>query len=82
MGSKSLQFIVAFKDNSGDPNIQYSPVQNALPVVFEDSHGNRYDITGLIVSGPSVGKRLPAPISYSAHSFAWTLFFNDIELFQ
>ena len=82
VGSKSLQFIVAFKDNSGDLNIQYSAVQNALPVIFEDSNGNRYDITGLTVSGPSAGKRLPSPVSYMAHSFAWSLFFNNIELFE
>ena len=28
-GSKGLQFITAFKDNTGDPNIQFYPVQNA-----------------------------------------------------
>jgi hypothetical protein len=82
VGSESLQFIAAFRDNSGDPEIQYSPIQNELPLVFEDSHGNRYDMTGLAVSGPSAGKRLPVPVSYTAHSFAWNLFFNQIELFE
>ena len=82
VGSESAQFIVAFRDNSGDPKIQYSPVQNELPVVLKDSHGNRFDINGLTVSGPSAGKRLPIPISYTAHSFAWNLFFNQLELFE
>ncbi len=82
VGSESLQFIVAFKDNTGDLNIQFSPVQNALPVIFEDNKGNRYDITGLAVSGSSAGSRLPTPIAYTAHSFAWELFFNKLEIFE
>ncbi|MCF6171221.1 MAG: DUF3179 domain-containing protein [Bacteroidales bacterium] len=82
VGSEALQFIVAFRDNTGDPGIQFSPVQNALPVVMEDNNGNRYDMTGLIVSGPSEGKRLAAPkAAFTAHSFAWELLFNSIEVF-
>ena len=78
-----MQFIVAFKDKTGDPNNQFSPVQNALPVIMKDNNGNHYDITGLIVSGPSTGDRLLSPDSYTAHSFAWELFFgNNIELFE
>lgn len=82
-GSRTLQFIVAFKDNTGDPNIKFFPVQNALPVILADNKGNSYDITGLIVSGPSKGNRLPSPKSYTAHSFAWDSFFgSNIELYQ
>lgn len=82
-GSKALQFIVAFKDNTGDPDIQFFPVQNALPVILSDNKGNHYDITGLIISGPSAGTRLPSPNAYTAHSFAWELFFGgNIELFE
>lgn len=81
-GSKHLQFITAYTDNTGDPNIQFFPVQNALPIIFKDIYGNHYDITGLIVSGPEKGNRLPSPIAYSANSFAWNLLFNNIELFD
>ncbi len=83
VGSKVLQFIIAFKDKTGDPDIQFSPVQNALPVILKDNIGNSYDITGLIVSGPSAGDRLTSPDSYTAHSFAWELFFgSNIILFK
>ena len=81
LGSEDLQFIVAFKDNTGDPDIKFTAVQNALPIAFEDNRANQYDLTGLAVSGPSAGKRFPAPVSYTAHSFAWDLFFNDLELY-
>ncbi len=83
IGSKNLNFILAFKDKSGSSTIQYFPVQNSLPEIFYDSDGNFYDITGLAVSGPLTGSRLTAPNSYMAHSFAWDLFFGEnIELFE
>jgi len=82
-GSKLLQFMVAFEDNTGYPDIQFYPLQNALPVIMADNKGNSYDITGLIVTGPLKGNRLPSPTSYSAHSFAWESFFGGhIELYE
>jgi hypothetical protein len=83
VGSKTLQFIVAFIDNTGNPGIQFFPVQNQLPTIMEDSHGNRYDLTGLVVSGQVEGTRLPSPEGYFARSFAWELFFGDnTEMFE
>lgn len=76
VGSEALEFIIAFNDNTGNPNIQFYPVQEALPVIMKDNYGNRYDITGLIISGPSAGGRLSSPKAYLAHSFAWESFFG------
>lgn len=82
-GSKTLQFIVAFKNNTIGSDILFHPIQNALPIIFGDNKGNRYDLSGLVVSGPLAGSRLTSPISYTAHSFAWDLFFGDrIEFFD
>ena len=74
---KTLQFIVAFKNNTSNSDIQFHPIQNALPIIFEDNKGNRYDLSGLVVSGPLAGSSLTSPIAYTAHSFAWNLFFFD-----
>lgn len=83
LGSNSLQFIVAFTNNTKYPSSDFNVVQNSLPVVLSDKAGNKYDITGKVVSGPSIGNRLPSPISYTAHSFAWELLFgNQIEIFE
>ncbi|MFK5856166.1 MAG: DUF3179 domain-containing (seleno)protein [Bacteroidota bacterium] len=83
LGSTILQFIVAFDNNTNIPSSNFYAVQNALPVVLADNLGNRYDITGEIISGPSKGNRLPSPDSYTAHSFAWELFFgNNIDIFE
>ncbi len=82
-GSKSLEFIIAFKDISGDPDNQFIPIQNSLPVIMKDVNGNHYDITGLVISGPSAGERLPASKGYSAHNFAWESFFgSSIVIFE
>jgi hypothetical protein len=83
IGSSSLQFIVAFIDKSSNSEIHFNAIQNSLPTIFEDNQGNNYDITGLIISGPSAGIQLPSPIAYTANSYAWELFFgNGIQVFK
>ncbi len=72
VGSKKLHTIAAF---IADDNVNYYPVQSNFPNVIKDDNGNLYDITGTITVG-DVGYRLKAPISYTAHSFAWKLFFE------
>ncbi|NOR87697.1 MAG: DUF3179 domain-containing protein [Bacteroidales bacterium] len=80
VGSRKLQFIHAYIIQS--PNLYY-PVQDALPIIFKDNVGNMYDLSGYIIDGPQKGNRLTSPISYTAHSFAWELFFpNHTEIFE
>lgn len=82
-GSQVMNFIIAFIDQSGDPSIQFYPVQNQLPAIFADNQGNYYDITGMVVLGSQKGKRLPSPPSYFSHNFAWDLFFGqNITIFE
>jgi len=82
IASKSWQFVTAFINDSPSET-QFFPVQNKLPIAFADSNGNSYDLTGMIISGPDLAKRLLSPMSYSARSFAWDLFYKDqIERFK
>ena len=81
IGSRYHQFIVAFINNSGNSNTKFQPLQNKLPLIFFDNMGNEYDITGKIVFGPDIGKRLSSPISYWAHSIAWGAFYDDNIVF-
>jgi hypothetical protein len=83
LGSNTLEFIVAFENNTNYSSDKFYAVQNSLPIIFADSSGNKYNVMGVIVSGPNRGNRLPSPKSYSAHSFAWELFYNSsIEIFE
>jgi len=77
LGSNALQFIVAFENNTNIPSTKFYAIHNSLPIIFGDTNGNKYNIMGVIVSGPDIGKRLQSPKSYSAHPFAWELFFNS-----
>jgi len=51
IGSKSHRFIVAFKNTTGYPSVDFVAVQNSLPVIFSDNNGNKYNILGIAVSG-------------------------------
>ena len=77
IGSKTHKFIVAFKNTTGNPSSDFFAVQNSLPVVFSDINGNKYDILGVVISGPLVGTRLQSPPSYWANNTAWNRFFGS-----
>jgi hypothetical protein len=81
-GSKDKNFILAFfRNRPGQGSLNFSPVQNALPVIMEDQHGNRYDIFGQIVEGPDQGGRLPSMTQFMGYWFAWAAFHPGIHLY-
>ncbi len=81
-GSYELHLYTAFLNKTSADKYKYSPVQNELPVIMKDDRGNRYDLFGEVVEGPDKGSRLETATAYVARSFAWDLFFSDIELFK
>lgn len=60
--------------------LQFTPVQDQLPVVMTDTEGNTWDIFGTAVSGPRAGTRLGMTRSYAAYWFAWATFFANTEI--
>ena len=80
-GSSENHLFTAFLKNTSG-NYTYSPVQDQLPVILQDNFGNQYDIFGKIVQGPEKGKQLEPALAYFARTFAWELFFTDIEIFK
>ena len=60
--------------------LQFSPVQDQLPIVMTDTEGNMWDIFGVAVSGPRAGTRLGLTDSYAAYWFAWGTFFLNAEI--
>jgi len=81
-GSNELHLFTAFLKNTSAGNYSYTAVQGKLPVIMKDNFGNLYDIFGEIVQGPEKGKRLEPTLAYFSRTFAWELFFNDIELYR
>jgi hypothetical protein len=60
--------------------LQFTPVQNRLPIVMTDTEGNEWDIFGTAVVGPRSGTRLGMTRSYVAYWFAWATFFDNTEI--
>jgi hypothetical protein len=81
-GSKEMNFIVAFQraDANGHP-IQFTAVQDSMPVIIRDSEGNFYDVFGMAVDGPRKGDHLVPVTGFMGYWFAWAAFYPEIELF-
>ena len=59
MGSRVKNFLVAYERALEDGTIlNFSPVQDALPIVMMDEEGNQWDVTGTAISGPRAGTAL------------------------
>ncbi|MDZ7659007.1 DUF3179 domain-containing (seleno)protein [Fodinibius sp.] len=65
VGSTSLNFVVAFKSELSDgTELNFQPVQGALPIILTDNEGNRWDVFGYAVDGPRQGDRLTPATAY------------------
>ncbi len=62
--------------------LDFSPVQNQLPIVMTDNEGSAWDVFGKAVSGPRAGTALAKTNSYIAYWFAWSAFFPGAEIHQ
>ena len=79
IGSKENNFIVAFK-NKGLTNLMY--LSDQLPVIAEDSEGNRITLSGEVVSGPLMGSKLEPQNAFMGYFFAFGTFYKDIEIYE
>lgn len=83
VGSAQQDFAVAFEMERGTGStVVFSAVQNSLPVVMEDSNGNKWDIFGTAVSGPRAGSRLKAASAYTGYWFGFADFFPNVQIFN
>ncbi|MFP4367000.1 MAG: DUF3179 domain-containing protein [Bacteroidales bacterium] len=81
-GSGDKNFIVAFKREGDDGvSLEFTAVQDNLPVIMKDGEGTLYDVSGLAVGGPGEGKRLGAVTQFIGYWFAWAAFYPEIELY-
>ena len=81
MGNSDLNYAVIFERQLADGTIlNFSPVQNSLPIIMSDSEGNVWDIFGTAVSGVRAGEQLGMTTSFTSMWFAWAAFFPDPEI--
>ncbi|MCH7948130.1 MAG: DUF3179 domain-containing protein [candidate division Zixibacteria bacterium] len=82
-GSSSKNLAVIFSRKlAGDSVLTFKAVQNSLPIILEDTEGNKWDIFGVAVSGPREGQQLTATTSFIAYWFALAAFYPDLNLFS
>ena len=62
--------------------LEFSPVQNALPVVMEDQNKNKYDLRGQVIEGPDLGSKLSKPLSFIGFWFSWPAFYPNVEIYE
>ena len=81
VGNSAAEFGAIYSRELADGTIlQFSPVQDRLPIVMTDLEGNEWDIFGTAVAGPRAGTQLGITRSYAAFWFAWATFFENTEI--
>jgi len=82
-GSSDKNFAVAYQRKLSDGTIlEFTPVQNQLPVVMVDGEGNKWDIFGDAVEGPRAGESLPQARAFISYWFAWAAFYPNALIAQ
>lgn len=61
--------------------LNFSPLQDQLPIIMTDNEGNIWDVFGMAVSGPRAGTRLESTSSYTAFWFAWAAFHFNADIY-
>ena len=78
VGNGDLDFAAIYSRELSDGTVlDFSPVQDQLPIVMSDSEGNNWDVLGVAVSGPRAGVQLERTTSFTAMWFAWAAFLNN-----
>ena len=81
VGSARQNFAVVFNRELEDcTTLDFTAVQNRLPVVMVDNEGTEWDVFGNAVSGPRSGTSLQKTNSYIAYWYAWTAFFPNADI--
>ena len=80
VGSDPDNFMAVFADERNGKPLQARVIKDALPAIFEDASGNRYDLFGYCISGPDAGSRLEVLNGFAAYWFAWVAFYPQTTL--
>lgn len=76
-GRSDIGFAVSFNRTLEDGTVlNFSSIDQGLPLLAEDQEGTVWNIFGEAVSGPRQGDKLTATSGYNAYWFAWADFFN------
>ena len=83
VGSGGYNFISSFENihHTGEL-LEFTAIQDSMPIIMKDNYGGRWDIFGLAISGPAIGKSLKPTTSYMAYWFAFGAFYPGVEIYS
>lgn len=82
-GSSGDNFAVVFNRQLEDCTVlDFSPVENRLPIAMIDNEGTEWDVFGTALAGPRAGTQLQKTNSYIAYWFAWAAFFAGAQIHE
>ena len=82
-GSNRDNFIVSFENSiiSGEL-LEFTAIQDSLPVIMKDNYGGRWDIFGRALSGPAKGEMLKPTTSYMGFWFGFGAFYPGVDIYN
>jgi hypothetical protein len=82
IGSRLLNFAVAFNRKIGNTTLEFSPLQNQLPIIMIDNEGTSWDVFGNGISGPRTGSKLEPVQNYISYWVAWAGFNSTTTIYS
>ena len=82
VGSSAYYFMLAFHPAVDGEFMNFTEVQDSLPIVMKDDKGSYWNIFGKAVDGPNTGKQLLSPPSFMGYWFSWGAFYPGLEIYD
>jgi len=82
VGSAGLGFMVAFNRVTDGNEMNFTVVQDSLPIVMKDDEGGYWNIFGKAIDGPNTGQQLSSPSSFIGYWFSWGAFYPGLEIYN
>jgi len=83
IGSSTKNFAAAYKKKLADGTVlEFSVVENELPIVMVDDESNKWDIFGEVVEGPRAGESLDQAKAFISYWFAWAAFYPNALIYE
>jgi len=80
IGSAEGRFALAFSRQFEGEALEFQAIYDGQRLLIRDQLGRQWDLFGVGVSEDVSGERLDFVTHYTAFWFAWTAFFDDIEI--
>lgn len=74
-------FIVSFERELAGTLLEFVVTEEELPIIMEDTEGNKWDIFGFALEGPRTGQRLIPTQSLIGYWFSFATFYPGIQIF-